>query len=330
MQYQEYDLKTEQTVISQEDQTITTIPSREDSLERLAEQEVQFAGEAESVEETVLWKLQYEQLHKALSLLPDDERELIDRLFFQGQTEREAAECMGIYRNAVHKRKNRILKKLKKFHLCGWDMKNNIIRDGSKDGLEVLEDIGREALKVLEEERKGEAEHGDKAGADRNPQETGEGAENGESGEAGSAENEEAGEQAKASAAGEPGMEENVPLDISRKYSGLAYGSCRVYRFSVYENTLNAEFLEEGTWKKEEELSDFQWDGKCFAKGEYDKILAEEYNGNIYYIRWGEAFCQKNSGYPAPGTLWPGLVGTCFTAEGEDAVKQVPTGTTAI
>lgn len=115
MQYQEYDLKTEQTVISQENRTITTIPSREDSLERLAEQEVQFAGEAESVEETVLRKLQYEQLHKALSLLPDDERELIDRLFFQGQTEREAAEYMGIYRNAVHKRKNRILKKLKKF-----------------------------------------------------------------------------------------------------------------------------------------------------------------------------------------------------------------------
>ena len=202
--------------------------------------------------------------------------------------------------------------------------------DGDIWWLEVLEDIGREALKVLEEERKGEAEHGDKAGADRNPQETGEGAENGESGEAGSAENEEAGEQAKASAAGEPGMEENVPLDISRKYSGLAYGSCRVYRFSVCENTLNTKILEEGLWKKEEELSDFQWDGKCFAKGEYDKILAEEYNGNIYYIRWGEAFCQKNSGYPAPGTLWPGLVGTCFTAEGEDAVKQVPTGTTAI
>ena len=115
MQYQEYDLKTEQTIISQEDQTITTIPSREDSLERLAEQEVQFAGEAESVEETVLRKLQYEQLHKALSLLPDDERELIDRLFFQGQTEREAAADMGIYRNAVHKRKNRILEKLKNF-----------------------------------------------------------------------------------------------------------------------------------------------------------------------------------------------------------------------
>lgn len=115
MQYQEYDLKTEQIVISQKDQTITTIPSREDSLERLADQEVQFAGESESVEETVLRRLQYAQLHKAISLLPDDERELIDRLFFQNQTVREVALDMGIYPNAVHKRKKRILGKLKKF-----------------------------------------------------------------------------------------------------------------------------------------------------------------------------------------------------------------------
>lgn len=115
MQYQEYDLKTEQTIINQEDQTITTIPSREDSLERLADQEMQFAGESESVEETVLRRLQYAQLHKAISLLSDDERELVDRLFFQGQTEREVAAEIGIYRNAIHKRKNRILEKLKNF-----------------------------------------------------------------------------------------------------------------------------------------------------------------------------------------------------------------------
>lgn len=106
MQYQEYDLKTEQIIISQKDKSITTIPSREDSLERLAEQEVQFAGEAESVEETVLRRLQYVQLHKALSLLSGDERELIERLFFQNQTVREVAVDMGIYPNAVHKRKN--------------------------------------------------------------------------------------------------------------------------------------------------------------------------------------------------------------------------------
>ncbi len=115
MQYQEYDLKTERTVISRENQSVTVIPSREDSYERLLEQEVQFVEEGESVEETVFRRLRYEQLHKAISLLSDDERELVDRLFFQGQTEREAAAEMGIYRNAIHKRKNRILKKLKNF-----------------------------------------------------------------------------------------------------------------------------------------------------------------------------------------------------------------------
>lgn len=115
MQYQEYDLKENQTVINQTDQTITTIPSREDSLERLAEQEVQFATETEGVEETVLRRLQYAQLHKALSLLSDDERELIERLFFREQSEREVAAEMGIYHNAIHKRKNRVLAKLKNF-----------------------------------------------------------------------------------------------------------------------------------------------------------------------------------------------------------------------
>ena len=76
---------------------------------------MQFAGEDEGVEETVLRRLQYAQLHKAISLLPDDERELIDRLFFQNQTIREAAVKMGIYPNAVHKRKKRVLGKLRKF-----------------------------------------------------------------------------------------------------------------------------------------------------------------------------------------------------------------------
>ena len=114
MQYQEYDLKTEQTIISQKDQTVTVIPSREDSYERLLEQKVQFGEDTESVEETVLRRLQYAQLHKALSRLSADEWELIDRLYFQGQTVWDVAMGMGIYPNAVHKRKNRILEKLKK------------------------------------------------------------------------------------------------------------------------------------------------------------------------------------------------------------------------
>lgn len=45
VQYQEYDLKIERTIINQKKQTIVVIPGREDSLERLAELEVQFAAE---------------------------------------------------------------------------------------------------------------------------------------------------------------------------------------------------------------------------------------------------------------------------------------------
>lgn len=114
MQYQEYDLKTERTIISKADQRVTVIPGREDSYERLLEQDIQFAEETESVEETVLRRIEYGRLYQALALLSDDERELIERLYFQEQTERETAVQMGIYHNAVHKRKKRILKKLKK------------------------------------------------------------------------------------------------------------------------------------------------------------------------------------------------------------------------
>lgn len=56
MQYQEYDLKAEQTVIDQDSQEITILPSREDSYERLMEQEIQFLDMTEDVEEQVLKK----------------------------------------------------------------------------------------------------------------------------------------------------------------------------------------------------------------------------------------------------------------------------------
>lgn len=115
MQYQEYDLKTEHTVVDQESQTVCVIPSREDSYERLIEQNAQFPEDADSVEEVVFKKLRHEQLREALSFLPDDEQELIRQLFFLERTEREVAEMLGVYHNAVHKKKVRILKKLKKF-----------------------------------------------------------------------------------------------------------------------------------------------------------------------------------------------------------------------
>ena len=114
MQYQEYDLKSEQTIIDQENQTVTIIPSREDSFERLVEQSVQFREETLSLDEWIIRRLEIEQLHKALNVLSDDERYLIIQHYFEERTEREVAEELGVYHNAVHKQKIRILAKLRK------------------------------------------------------------------------------------------------------------------------------------------------------------------------------------------------------------------------
>ncbi|MCD8196487.1 MAG: sigma-70 family RNA polymerase sigma factor [Lachnospiraceae bacterium] len=114
MQYQEYDLKTEQIIIDQEKQSVKVIPSREDSYERLGELAELFLENAESAEEQALQNLQKKGVHRALKLLSADEEYLIRQLYFEERTERELAEELGIYHNAVHKQKKRILRKLKK------------------------------------------------------------------------------------------------------------------------------------------------------------------------------------------------------------------------
>lgn len=114
MRYFEYDLKTERFVLDEHGHVRQIIPSREDSLDRLSEDNAkQFVDERESVEELVLCKIRHEQLRKALDILTEKERALILALFFEEKTEREVAEAMGISHQAIHKRKNKILKKLK-------------------------------------------------------------------------------------------------------------------------------------------------------------------------------------------------------------------------
>lgn len=115
MQYQEYDLKMEQIVVDQEEQIVDIIPSREDSLERLMDKEVQFQEASITVEEVILQRLEVQRLHRALSLLSEDERYLIEQIYFEEKTEREMAKELGVYHNAVHKKKQLILKKLKNF-----------------------------------------------------------------------------------------------------------------------------------------------------------------------------------------------------------------------
>ena len=194
---------------------------------------------------------------------------------------------------------------------CRLSLAISATSDGDVPWLEVLEDIGGEALKLLGKERKEDGGAGDGAGE-----------------RASACKRQGEGESLKTP---EPVSSEEVslktpePVDAAKsvlleapgRYGGLAYGSVGVYRFSVHNDTLYTEALQKGGgWRREEELSGFRWDGSSFAKGEHDRITAEEYDGKVYYIRWGVAFCQKNSGYPSPGTIWPRLAGACFTAEG--------------
>ena len=73
-----------------------------------------FADTKTDVEAAVINKMTVAELRKAFLLLSPDERELITAIYIQNLTEREYAKQKGVYHNAVHKRKLRILEKLKK------------------------------------------------------------------------------------------------------------------------------------------------------------------------------------------------------------------------
>lgn len=51
---------------------------------------------------------------KALETLTDDERFLINELYFNEKSERDLTNITGISQPAVHKRRNKILEKIKK------------------------------------------------------------------------------------------------------------------------------------------------------------------------------------------------------------------------
>ncbi|WP_312101808.1 sigma-70 family RNA polymerase sigma factor [Pygmaiobacter massiliensis] len=115
--YFEYELKTEKQIRrkvgASEDDTPIVRPSREDSLNRLTDLAMQFAS-SEDVETSVIKKLMIEKLMDCVSQLSKDEQELITELFFNGKSEREWSEEIGIHFMTIHNRKVKIIKKLKK------------------------------------------------------------------------------------------------------------------------------------------------------------------------------------------------------------------------
>lgn len=64
--------------------------------------------------ETIVERIMTDKLRKAIKLLGEDERQLLNELFVENQGQRQLAEKYGCSQVAIFKRKERILAKLKK------------------------------------------------------------------------------------------------------------------------------------------------------------------------------------------------------------------------
>lgn len=114
IKYHQYDLKIERYKIDYAKGTVTYLPSREDSYERLIEENRQFANEVEGVEDVAVKAVLIEKMLACLKLLTPEEQELISELFFKNKSEHQLSAETGIPRMTLHDRKARILSKLKK------------------------------------------------------------------------------------------------------------------------------------------------------------------------------------------------------------------------
>lgn len=115
MKYFDKDLKVEHVFKDKNGNITGVIPSREDSLERLMnDNSIQFYDVSKSVECSAQINDDIENLHIAMQELTSEELNIIKMLFYDEMTERDTAKILGISQAAVNKKKHRILKKLKK------------------------------------------------------------------------------------------------------------------------------------------------------------------------------------------------------------------------
>ena len=72
------------------------------------------SDKSEPLDEQVVQKIMTDKLKSALPLLAEDEQKLIREIFYENLSERSLAEKYNVSQVAIHKRKVKILEKLKK------------------------------------------------------------------------------------------------------------------------------------------------------------------------------------------------------------------------
>jgi RNA polymerase sigma factor (sigma-70 family) len=114
MEYLQYDIKVERCRINPASRTITYLPSREDSYERLLEENKQFPSAEEDVDDAAIKAVMIEKMLTCLKRLNPEKQKLITALFFDNKSEHQVSRETGVPQRTIHDRKIKILAKLKK------------------------------------------------------------------------------------------------------------------------------------------------------------------------------------------------------------------------
>jgi RNA polymerase sigma factor (sigma-70 family) len=112
--YMEKDVKVGRIDVDMENEKVTFVPNKEDSLQRLMDLGADYADE-QLVEDLVVDKAMLLILQEAMKELNRQEKELIDDLFYKEMTVRDVAKKEDISHVAVIKRRDKVLAKLRKF-----------------------------------------------------------------------------------------------------------------------------------------------------------------------------------------------------------------------
>lgn len=91
-----------------------TLYSNLDTAEILGEEMIPDRNAA-STEDAAIAHILCKKLHRCLDMLPEGDRQLIDALYFHGESERDYAKKAGLSQKGVNKRRHATLAKLKIF-----------------------------------------------------------------------------------------------------------------------------------------------------------------------------------------------------------------------
>ncbi|MGO1368546.1 sigma factor-like helix-turn-helix DNA-binding protein [Senegalia sp. (in: firmicutes)] len=111
--YLEDDVKAGSIDIDMEKEKVTFNPNKEDSYDRLKDEGVQFEN-IQAVEDIVFDKATLLILTEALKELDEEEKQIIDSLYYDKLSARKTGEKIGRSHQTVGKKRDKALQKLKK------------------------------------------------------------------------------------------------------------------------------------------------------------------------------------------------------------------------